>query len=80
METSKSPVLRKPGDFWHTHRRELPIRSYGALRYHLERRRENGLVQSGAVIESPIGLLIAPERFEQWLLGSGRRQHEGGGG
>jgi hypothetical protein len=63
-----TPLLRKPSDFWQTHGRELPIRSYVAFRRHLDRRRENGLVQSGAVVESPIGLLIQPAQFERWLL------------
>jgi hypothetical protein len=73
METgTHTSVLRKPGEYWQTHGRELPIRSYPAFRYHLTKRHKNGLVESGAVVESPIGLMIVPAQFERWLLGSGR--------
>jgi hypothetical protein len=68
MASTPISELRKPSEFLRTHRRELPLKTYAALRYHLDRRHENGLVASGAVIESRVGLLIAPAQFERWLL------------
>ena len=67
--------LRKPGDFLREHRRELPLKTYSALRYHLDRRHENGLIECGAVIESPLGVLIWPTGFANWILG----KHHGRG-
>jgi len=66
------PNLMRPSAF----QRRCPeqFRSLAALRYHLTRRRANGLVESGAVVETPIGLRINPERFEQWMLGRGELQ------
>jgi hypothetical protein len=61
--------LRKPTEFLRIHRREIPLKTISALRYHLDRRHENGLVEIGAVIESPLGLLISPRQFEAWILG-----------
>ena len=62
--------LMKPGEFWRRHRRELPFGSYRALRYHLDRRTKNGLLECGGVVQSPIGLLIDPEQFLTiWLRG-----------
>ncbi len=45
------------------------FRTLESLRYHLTRRRVNGLVEAGAVVETPLGLRIDPERFQQWMLG-----------
>jgi hypothetical protein len=70
MNGTEISELRKPSEFLRTHRRELPLKTYAALRYHLDRRRSNGLLACGAVIESPLGLLIYPPQFEQWILGS----------
>ena len=64
-------TLRRPADFWAGHAEQLPLRTYSALRYHLRGRQRNGLISTGAVVESPIGLLIDPERFGHWLLGGG---------
>jgi hypothetical protein len=62
--------LVRPRDFWREHGDELPIRTYSAFRYYLGRRHVNGLVSSGAVVESPFGLLIRPNRFlGDWLNG-----------
>jgi hypothetical protein len=60
--------LRRPGKFWETHGGELPIASYGAFRHYLWRRHANGLVASGAVVETRVGLLIHPKRFQSWVL------------
>jgi hypothetical protein len=72
---SKPAELVKPRDFWLDHRDEIPLRTFSALRYHLEKRHQNGLISSGAVVESPFGLLIRPTRFlGDWLHGrSGQR-------
>lgn len=60
------PHLVKPSEF---QRRNCDwFRTYGALRYHLDRRHENGLVECGAVVETSLGLRIDPERFPAWLL------------
>ena len=59
--------LTKPGEF-QRHNRQL-FRTYSALRYHLDRRHTNGLIEAEAVIESPLGLLINPTKFHGWLLG-----------
>ncbi len=39
-----------------------------SFRKKLERRHSNGLIASGAVIESALGLLVDPLRFSSWLL------------
>ena len=68
--TSTSIELMKPGEFWRRHRRELPFGSYRALRYHLDCRTKNGLLECGGVVQSPTGLLIDPEQFLTiWLRG-----------
>jgi hypothetical protein len=69
MNGTEISELRKPTEFLRMHRRELPLKTIAALRYHLDRRRENGLLACGAVIESPLGLLIYPPQFEKWILG-----------
>ena len=58
--------LMKPGEFQRANNRLF--RTYSALRYHLDRRGDNGLLDCGAVVESPLGLLIDPAKFECWLL------------
>jgi hypothetical protein len=68
-ERASIAELRKPGEYWRDYRRRLPFHTQRALRYHLEKRASNGLTEIGAVIESPFGLLIDPERFELWILG-----------
>jgi hypothetical protein len=40
-----------------------------ALRYHVTRRNRNGLLTSGAVRETPLGLRVNPPRIRQWALG-----------
>lgn len=67
---AKPAELLRPRDFWLEHSEELPLRTFSAFRYHLEKRHENGLVSSGAVVESPFGLLIRPSRLlGDWLHG-----------
>jgi hypothetical protein len=68
-DINSPPELRKPLDFWRANRRRLPFNTFSAFKYHLERRHRNGLVESGAVVESPLGNLINPARFDKWLLG-----------
>jgi hypothetical protein len=62
------PNLMRPREF----QRRYPdvFNTYAALRYHLDHRRENGLVESGAVVETALGLRIDGERFPVWFLGS----------
>jgi len=60
--------LRKPSDFQREH--TDVFRTYAALRYHLDRRDCNGLLASGAVVETALGLRIDEERFPVWFLGS----------
>jgi hypothetical protein len=67
---AKVAELLKPRDFWLEHGTELPLRTYSAFRYYLQKRHTNGLVSSGAVVESPFGLLIRPSRLlGEWLNG-----------
>jgi hypothetical protein len=71
---AKAAELLKPRDFWLEHSAELPLRTYSAFRYHLEKRHENGLISSGSVVESPFGLLIRPSRLlGDWLNGNSGR-------
>jgi hypothetical protein len=59
--------LQKPGEF---HKRNPRVfRTYSALRKYLDKRHENGLITSGAVIETPLGLRIDAAKFEAWMLG-----------
>jgi hypothetical protein len=61
--------LIKPAKYQRANR---PLfRTYGALRWHLNNRRSNGLVACGAVVESPLGLLIDESKMPQWLMGRG---------
>jgi hypothetical protein len=60
------PNLVLPQDFQRNHR-DL-FRTYTSLRYHLDRRHQNGLLQSGAVVETRLGLRIVPDKFPDWLL------------
>jgi hypothetical protein len=70
METNVNDLI-KPGAY---HRRTRRVfKTYSALRYYLDHRAENGLLEAGAVIESPLGLLIDPERFDSWVLGRSNR-------
>lgn len=62
------PTLVRPRDF--QRRNPELFATYAALRYHLDHRRENGLLESGAVVETQLGLRIVPERFPLWLLRS----------
>ena len=61
------PTLVRPSDFQRSCAEQF--RTIEALRYHLTRRRRNGLLESGAVVETPIGMRINPERFQAWMLG-----------
>lgn len=63
------PSLMRPREFQRRCAEEF--RTLRALRYHITRRHANGLVASGAVVETPIGLRIDPERFEIWMRGRG---------
>jgi hypothetical protein len=75
MEVSKPPTLLKPGAFWQLHNKRLPFRTYSAIKYHLERRHRNGLIESGAVVDSPIGTLVNPDIFlGEWLQGKAARR------
>jgi hypothetical protein len=69
-----SPLL-KPKQFWNAYRRVLPWNTFRGFRWALEQRHRNGLLQSGAVIHGPFGLLLDPERFfNQWLRGNSSEQ------
>lgn len=57
--------LMKPREFQRRHRDWF--RTESALLYHLRKRDENGMVASGLVLETPIGLRIDPEKFPDWL-------------
>lgn len=61
------PKLIKPQEFQRDNSVHFPTLS--ALRFHITHRRENGMLESGAVVESPLGLRIDPERFPEWLMG-----------
>lgn len=61
------PTLMRPRDFQRRCAEEF--RTLRALRYHLTRRHANGLIAAGAVVETPIGLRIDPERFRVWMFG-----------
>lgn len=61
------PTLVTPSDFQRRNRDWF--RTYANLRYHLDRRQTNGLLSSGAVVETRLGLRIDPEKFPAWLLG-----------
>jgi hypothetical protein len=77
MRDPKQPTFLKPTDFWEQHRAQLPFKTYSAIKYHLAKRRHNGLLESGAVVESPIGTLINPDRFiGQWLCGKKTPQRD----
>ena len=54
-------------------RRAEEFRTYSALRHYLTNRHSNGLVESGAVVETPLGLRINPERMDRWLGGEGHK-------
>jgi hypothetical protein len=61
------PHLLKPGTYQrlNAHVFRTPV----ALRYYLDNRRENGLLECRGVVETPMGLRIDPERFAWWALG-----------
>jgi hypothetical protein len=56
-------------DFFEDNRNVLGTRD--AFRKRLERRHENGLVASGAVVETSLGVMVDPPRFWDWLLNPG---------
>ncbi len=58
--------LRKARAYYQEHRHLLG--SPDAWRKRLERRHTNGLLTSGAVVETSLGLMIDPPRFRMWLL------------
>lgn len=58
--------LQRPRVFYDEHRNLFT--SYKAFRYRLEARASNGLIKSGAVVDTPFGPLIDPEAFRQFLL------------
>ena len=66
------PTLMKPRDF--QRRNSDVFNTYSSLRYHLERRHENGLVETGVVVETKLGLRIVPEKFPAWFLGNSAAQ------
>lgn len=55
-------------------RQEYPtlFRTDASIRWHIHRRNQNGLVASGAVVETALGIRIDAERFLDWLLNSRR--------
>lgn len=57
--------LTKPADF--QKRNTKIFRTLTALRRYLDRRAVNGLIETGAVVESPLGLLIDEAKFAEWL-------------
>ena len=59
--------LMRPREF--QRRNPDVFNTYSALRYHLDRRYSNGLIDSGAVIETKLGMRIDPQRFESWCVG-----------
>ena len=65
-ETQQLRRLRRARTFYEQHAHLFP--SYGAFRKQLARRRSNGLLASGVVVESELGLLIDARQFESWLL------------
>jgi hypothetical protein len=72
------PTLVRPLDF---QRRNRDIfRTYSAFRYYLDHRHENGLVASGAIIETAVGLRVVPEKFPGWLLKQPQPQPNGNAG
>jgi predicted alpha/beta hydrolase len=66
--------LCKAPSFYRRH--ENLFASYAAYRKYLERRHRNGLLTSGAVVETPLGLMVDPSNFQAWLLGSGNAEPE----
>lgn len=65
--STKIPLLR-PHEFQRRNRHLFPTNA--ALYRYLTKRRDNGLLDSGAVVEAPTGvMLIDPARFEKWLRG-----------
>lgn len=63
--------LHTPSAFYSRFRDHFPVgtlRTYRALQYHLSRRRENRLVEAGAVQDGKFGVLVHPARFLKWLL------------
>ena len=63
---TKRRKLSRPSRY-QANNRQL-FRTAAALRKHLDRRRDNGLLEYGAVVESRLGLLIDEERFATWLI------------
>lgn len=61
------PKLERPREFQRRHADLFP--SISSLRYHLDKRHENGMLEAGVVLETALGLRIDPERFPAWLLG-----------
>jgi hypothetical protein len=68
--------LRKPSEFQREHT-DL-FRTYSALRYYLDRRHENGLLATGAVVETALGLRVDEQRFPVWLMGSSQSTQPAG--
>ena len=66
MATMKHGLIRP--SLFQSRNRDV-FRTLAALRRRLDMRRENGLISSGAVIESPVGLLIDEAKFVDWLTG-----------
>ena len=68
--SAKPTELVRPRQFWSEYHEQLPLRTYSSFKYHLQRRNENGLIASGAVVESPSGCFIRPGRLlGDWLNG-----------
>jgi hypothetical protein len=62
--------LLKAAEFQRRNRHLFP--TLPALYRHVARRKDNGMLEAGAVIEAPTGqLLFDPGAFERWLRGAG---------
>lgn len=57
--------LVKPAKYQRANRHLF--RTPASFRWHLNNRHTNGLLACGAVIESPLGLLIDESKIERWL-------------
>lgn len=67
---SRPPLITRlvkafPG-FYQDNRNVLGSRD--AFRKRLERRYQNGLIASGAVVETSLGVMVDPPRFWDWFL------------
>ena len=69
MEDDQFEPMFTPARYYEFFGARLPFKNFRALTYQLTKRDANGLLECGAVAESPVGLLINPIKFRDWLLG-----------